>query len=123
MGFGDATGCPWAGTQAARGQGVRDPAGACKPGTGTAGDRPDGPRASRPWDVVPTEEPLEDPASVYDVVPTDSRTIIICAPADTHLDWFTASEILDWHQLPPGTPHPMFPIRRPWFIAVDRISA
>ncbi|WP_214407797.1 carboxyl transferase domain-containing protein [Pseudonocardia lacus] len=33
-----------------------------------------GPRAPRPWDVVPTEAPLEDPASVYDVVPTDSRT-------------------------------------------------
>src|SRR5689334_6880963 len=33
-----------------------------------------GPRAPRPWDVAPTEAPLEDPASVYDVVPTDSRT-------------------------------------------------
>jgi 3-methylcrotonyl-CoA carboxylase beta subunit len=33
-----------------------------------------GPRAPRPWDVAPVEAPLEDPASVYDVVPTDSRT-------------------------------------------------
>ena len=33
-----------------------------------------GPRAARPWDVVPTEAPRYDPASVYDVVPTDSRT-------------------------------------------------
>jgi 3-methylcrotonyl-CoA carboxylase beta subunit len=33
-----------------------------------------GQRAARPWDVVPTEEPAVDPASLYDVVPTDSRT-------------------------------------------------
>ena len=33
-----------------------------------------GPRAPRPWDVLPTEEPALDPSSVYDVVPTDSRT-------------------------------------------------
>jgi 3-methylcrotonyl-CoA carboxylase beta subunit len=33
-----------------------------------------GPRAPRPWDVVPTEPPLADPDELYDVVPTDSRT-------------------------------------------------
>jgi 3-methylcrotonyl-CoA carboxylase beta subunit len=33
-----------------------------------------GPRAPRPWDVVPTEEPLADPDELYDIVPTDSRT-------------------------------------------------
>ncbi|HXV93346.1 MAG TPA: carboxyl transferase domain-containing protein, partial [Pseudonocardia sp.] len=38
-----------------------------------------GPRAPRPWDVVATEEPLLDPASVVEVVPTDSRT-----PYDVH---------------------------------------
>src|SRR6187200_213600 len=32
------------------------------------------PRAPRPWEVVPTEAPQYDPASIYDVVPTDSRT-------------------------------------------------
>ncbi len=33
-----------------------------------------GPRAPRPWDVLPTEEPAVDPTELYDVVPTDSRT-------------------------------------------------
>jgi len=33
-----------------------------------------GPRAPRPWEVLPTEEPLADPAELYSVVPTDSRT-------------------------------------------------
>ncbi|MGH3611830.1 MAG: carboxyl transferase domain-containing protein [Pseudonocardia sp.] len=33
-----------------------------------------GPRASRPWDVAPTEAPLADPDELYGVVPTDSRT-------------------------------------------------
>ena len=32
-----------------------------------------GPRAPRPWEVIPTEEPLADPDELYDVVPTDSR--------------------------------------------------
>ena len=32
------------------------------------------PRAPRPWDVLPAEAPLHDPESIYDVVPTDSRT-------------------------------------------------
>ncbi|MGH3413898.1 MAG: carboxyl transferase domain-containing protein [Marmoricola sp.] len=32
-----------------------------------------GPRAPRPWEVLPTEEPLADPGELYDVVPTDSR--------------------------------------------------
>ncbi len=36
---------------------------------GTLGARP-----PRPWDVLPTEEPLADPAELYGVVPTDSRT-------------------------------------------------
>ena len=33
-----------------------------------------GPRAPRPWEVLPTEAPLADPDELYDVVPTDSRT-------------------------------------------------
>jgi 3-methylcrotonyl-CoA carboxylase beta subunit len=33
-----------------------------------------GPRAPRPWDVVPTEEPAADPDELHAVVPTDSRT-------------------------------------------------
>jgi 3-methylcrotonyl-CoA carboxylase beta subunit len=33
-----------------------------------------GPRAPRPWEVEPVEEPLHDPASVYEVVPPDPRT-------------------------------------------------
>ncbi|MQA60154.1 MAG: methylcrotonoyl-CoA carboxylase [Actinophytocola sp.] len=33
-----------------------------------------GPRAPRPWDVLPTEEPTVDPAELYGVVPTDPRT-------------------------------------------------
>ncbi len=32
------------------------------------------PRAPRPWDVMPTEEPKVDPGQLYGVVPTDSRT-------------------------------------------------
>ncbi|MPY82820.1 MAG: methylcrotonoyl-CoA carboxylase [Actinophytocola sp.] len=33
-----------------------------------------GPRTPRPWDVAPVEEPAVDPAELYGVVPTDSRT-------------------------------------------------
>ncbi len=33
-----------------------------------------GPREARPWDVDPVEEPLSPPESLYEVVPTDSRT-------------------------------------------------
>jgi len=33
-----------------------------------------GPRTPRPWDVAPAEEPAADPAELYSVVPTDSRT-------------------------------------------------
>ncbi|MGD9987905.1 carboxyl transferase domain-containing protein [Pseudonocardia sp.] len=33
-----------------------------------------GPRAPRPWTTVPTEEPVVDPAELYGMVPTDSRT-------------------------------------------------
>src|SRR6201747_757695 len=33
-----------------------------------------GPRAARPWDGEPSEEPLYAPRSLYDVVPPDSRT-------------------------------------------------
>ncbi|MBA2390171.1 MAG: methylcrotonoyl-CoA carboxylase [Geodermatophilaceae bacterium] len=32
------------------------------------------PRAPRPWDVIPTEEPAVDPAGLYDAVPADTRT-------------------------------------------------
>jgi hypothetical protein len=37
-------------------------------------------------------------------------------PADRDLDWFSASEILDWHKLPAGTPHTIFPVRRPHLV-------
>ena len=43
---------------------------------------------------------------------TDARTVIVCMPAGTPLDWFSASEILAWHQLPAGTPRVLFPVRR-----------
>ena len=33
-----------------------------------------GPRAARPWDVAPSEEPVVDPAELYGVVPADPRT-------------------------------------------------
>src|SRR5687768_11636668 len=33
-----------------------------------------GPRAPRPWDRIPTEDPVVDPAELYEVVPPDSRT-------------------------------------------------
>jgi 3-methylcrotonyl-CoA carboxylase beta subunit len=33
-----------------------------------------GPRTPAPWDVVPVEEPHEDPSTLYDVVPADTRT-------------------------------------------------
>ena len=33
-----------------------------------------GPRAPRPWDVVPVHEPALDPAGLYDIVPADHRT-------------------------------------------------
>jgi 3-methylcrotonyl-CoA carboxylase beta subunit len=33
-----------------------------------------GPRAERPWDVLPTEEPAVDPDDLYGVVPADPRT-------------------------------------------------
>jgi 3-methylcrotonyl-CoA carboxylase beta subunit len=33
-----------------------------------------GPRSPRPWEVTPTVEPALDPAELYGVVPTDSRT-------------------------------------------------
>jgi 3-methylcrotonyl-CoA carboxylase beta subunit len=32
-----------------------------------------GPRAPRPWQVRPAEEPLADPDELYSVVPADSR--------------------------------------------------
>ncbi|MEU6127561.1 carboxyl transferase domain-containing protein [Saccharopolyspora sp. NPDC047091] len=38
-----------------------------------------GPRAPRPWDVRPVEEPLVSPDDLYAAVPTDSRT-----PYDVH---------------------------------------
>ncbi|ABL79692.1 MULTISPECIES: carboxyl transferase domain-containing protein [unclassified Nocardioides] len=33
-----------------------------------------GPRAAAPWEVHPVEEPHEDPTSLYDVIPADTRT-------------------------------------------------
>ncbi len=33
-----------------------------------------GPRAPRPWDVIPAEEPAVDPSGLYGVVPADNRS-------------------------------------------------
>ncbi len=33
-----------------------------------------GPRSPRPWEVVPTEEPVVDPGELYGVLPADART-------------------------------------------------
>ena len=33
-----------------------------------------GPRTPRPWDIVPTRDPIADQSEIYDVVPTDPRT-------------------------------------------------
>lgn len=55
---------------------------------------------------------------------TSARTVIVCMPADTPIDWFSASEILDWHDLPAGTPRTMFPVRRSRIVGwVSRWSA
>ncbi len=43
---------------------------------------------------------------------TDSRTVVACMPTGEAIDWFSASEILDWHDLPAGTPQTIFPVRR-----------
>lgn len=40
------------------------------------------------------------------------RTVVVCLSAGTPVDWFSASEILDWPDLPTGSPYPMFPVRR-----------
>jgi hypothetical protein len=45
-------------------------------------------------------------------VSTPAHTVIVCAPADQPLDWYTASELMDDHDLPSGTPYPWYPIRR-----------
>jgi hypothetical protein len=45
-------------------------------------------------------------------VSTPAHTVIVCAPADQPLDWYTASELMDDHDLPSGTPCPRFPVRR-----------
>jgi hypothetical protein len=42
---------------------------------------------------------------------TTARIVLVCMPPDRPIDWFSASEILDWHNLPAGTPRTMFPIR------------
>ncbi|MEV4283761.1 hypothetical protein [Actinoplanes xinjiangensis] len=43
---------------------------------------------------------------------TPAHTVIVCAPTDQPLDWFTASQLINDHQLPPGTPYPLYPVRR-----------
>jgi hypothetical protein len=42
----------------------------------------------------------------------DTRTVIVCMPPGKPIDWFSASEILDWHHQPAGTPQSFFPVRR-----------
>jgi hypothetical protein len=44
-------------------------------------------------------------------VPTP-RMIVVCLPEGSEGDWFSASEVLDHHELPSGTPHPIYPLRR-----------
>jgi hypothetical protein len=39
--------------------------------------------------------------------------VVICAPPEPVLDWFTAAETLTWHELPAGAPTPIYPVRRP----------
>jgi hypothetical protein len=46
----------------------------------------------------------------------ETRTVIVCLPAGGTIDWFSASEILDWHQLPTGTPYPLYPVARRWIL-------
>lgn len=43
---------------------------------------------------------------------SDVRLVIVCMPAGAAADWFSASEILDWHHLCTGSPVSMFPVRR-----------
>lgn len=43
---------------------------------------------------------------------SDARTVIVCTPAGTPIDWFAAAEALNWHELPTGNPQVMFPVRR-----------
>ncbi|BEL05726.1 hypothetical protein Q0Z83_039170 [Actinoplanes sichuanensis] len=43
---------------------------------------------------------------------TPAFTVVVCAAADRPLDWFTASELMDAHDLPSGTPCPHYPVRR-----------
>ncbi|MFC4071902.1 hypothetical protein [Actinoplanes subglobosus] len=43
---------------------------------------------------------------------TSAHTVIVCASPDEPFDWFTASEIVDTHDLPPGIPCPRYPVRR-----------
>jgi hypothetical protein len=45
-------------------------------------------------------------------VPAHTCTVIVCAAPDQQLDWFTASEILDTLDLPPGSPCLRYPVRR-----------
>jgi hypothetical protein len=45
-------------------------------------------------------------------VSTPAHTVVVCAPPDQPLDWFTASQLMDDHDLPSGTPVPRFPVRR-----------
>lgn len=39
------------------------------------------------------------------------RIVLVCLPDDSEGDWFSASEILDHHDLPSGTPQPIYPVR------------
>jgi hypothetical protein len=42
----------------------------------------------------------------------ENRTVVVCLPATDEPDWFTASERLDWHNLPAGRLQPIYPVRR-----------
>jgi hypothetical protein len=43
-------------------------------------------------------------------IPT-TRTVIVCFPAGTDADWFTASEVVEHHLHTPGTPVRRYPVR------------
>jgi hypothetical protein len=47
-----------------------------------------------------------------DSIVSETHTVIVCMPAGEPIDWFSASEVLDWHHQPAGTPLPFFPVRR-----------
>jgi hypothetical protein len=42
---------------------------------------------------------------------SDNRTVVVCLPATGPADWYTASERLEWHNLPTGSLQSIYPVR------------